>query len=325
MTSLSGFDSLDTGWAGWIRRLAKRTAEVTLTRAGAATLGHRLHRDRPVILGYHNVIPDNAEPRGERSLHLSRSEFGRQLDTLAEIRQVVPLDELWDEDDLDAGRGRAAVTFDDAYQGALTLGVEEVVKRGMPATIFACPGLLGGRAFWWDQLAGGFDGVLPSDVRDTSLWHLAGRQDAILAWAEERGLSPARVDRHARSGEEADLRHAASLDGIRVAPHTWSHPNLAALDEEAVVSELRQAAAWLDERFDDWLPWVSYPYGLESAQTRRIARGIYDAGLRIRGGFAPRDARDREAEEWFRLPRFNIPSGATLENFVLRLAGIVPS
>jgi hypothetical protein len=33
------------------------------------------------------------------------------------------------------------------------LGIPELVRRGLPATVFVAPALLDQRAFWWDRLA----------------------------------------------------------------------------------------------------------------------------------------------------------------------------
>lgn len=306
-----------------VRALAKRTAEIVLARSGVARIGRYLHRRRPLILAYHNVFSDGAPP-GERSLHVSRSDFRRQLDLLAGAREVVPLDDLWTAET--TGRPRAALTFDDAYRGALTVGVEEVVERGMSATVFVAPDLLGDVAFWWDRLAGAFDGVIPAKLRERALWELEGRQSAVLAWARRHGVTLSSPPSHARSGTEDELRRAASAEGIHVASHTWSHANLAALDADAADLELRRGRAWIDERFpSDGGSWVSYPYGLESPEVQRTAAAHHEAGVRVSGGFAPRTAPDGGDGEGgrFRLPRLNVPAGLSPENFELRLSGLI--
>jgi len=304
-----------------IRGTVKRMGEVALVRFGAASVARWVHRRHPVILAYHNVLPEGAPQVGERTLHLSRRSFARQLDILGETHEVVPLDRLWTAGG--SGRPRAALTFDDAYLGALTVGVEEVVKRGMPATIFTCPGLLGGTAFWWDQLGEALDGVLPQDVRSRALWELRGRQGDILAWARGQGLSREVLEPYARAGEESDLTRAMANEGIRIASHTWSHPNLAALSPQELEVELREPIGWMEERVDRPLRWLSYPYGLENGEARSVARGMYEASLRVSGGRGPSEAPPPSHEAWFRLPRLNVPAGLSPENFELRLAGVV--
>jgi len=304
-----------------MRRAVKRAAELVLTRSGMAAAGRLLHRRAPLILAYHNVVPDDAAPCGERALHVRRSDFARHLDILGQHREVVPLAELWTDEG--AGPPRAAVTFDDAYLGAVTLGVEEVVKRGMAATIFACPGLLGGTAFWWDQLAGGFGGAIPVGIRERALRELGGRQQDVLEWAEGEGMSLDEVGPHGRSATLQELRRATSLPRIDVASHTWSHPNLTALDADELEAELERPTAWLERTLDRPVPWVSYPFGLECETVRSMARSHYGAGLRVDGGFAPRQAPDPGSDARFCLPRLNIPAGLSFDNFELRISGIV--
>src|SRR2546428_13985807 len=41
---------------------------------------------------YHNVVPDDCPPFGDRSLHLSHRAFVRQLDLLLSTHCIVPLD-----------------------------------------------------------------------------------------------------------------------------------------------------------------------------------------------------------------------------------------
>lgn len=305
-----------------LRRVAKRMAEVALARSGAAAVGRRLHGRRPLILAYHNVVPEGCVPCGERSLHVPVDDFRRQLDLLDSVREVVPLHDLWDPGA--GGRPRAAITFDDAYRGAVGVGVREVVERGLSATIFVAPGLLGDVGFWWDRLAGRFGGVIPADLRERALRELRGVQSEVLSWTRRRGVELSEPASHARSATEEELREAASHRGIRVASHTWSHPNLAALDEDEVDEQLRRTRAWIDVRFErEGERWLSYPYGLESEEVRRIAADHHDAAVRVSGGFAPARRPGPADDGGFRLPRLNVPAGVTAENFELRLAGIV--
>jgi peptidoglycan/xylan/chitin deacetylase (PgdA/CDA1 family) len=76
---------------------------------------------------------------------------------------------------------------------------------------------------------------------------------------------------------------------------------------------------WLRGRFSNVVSWLSYPYGLYNESARRIAAASgYVGALRIDGGWVPRNP----SVDMFAVPRFNIPSGLSLNGFRLRLAGL---
>jgi len=270
--------------------------------------------DGVLILAYHNIRPDDAPPAGDRPLHLSLASFRDQLDRLSGSLDVIPLDQA-----LEPSRGghpRAVITFDDAYHGAMTLGVPELVARGLPATVFVTPAFLGGRSFWWDALAD--PSGLADGLRARALEEMRGEEASIRAWATASGHPLIEPPSDCRGASEDDLRRAAANPGITLGSHTWSHPNLARLDETRLTEELDRPLAWLRERFERVIPWLSYPYGRWSdpvaAATRRAG---YRAALRVDGG-------------WYRqgqgalhsIPRLNVPAGISGDGFSLRLAGL---
>ena len=305
-----------------LRRILKTPAELALARLGPASRARRRAVGDTVILAYHDIVPDGFEPAGDRSLHLPRREFAAQLDRLVETHRVVALadwcpGEQRSDDRSGDRRPRAIVTFDDAYLGAVTCGVEELVARGLPATIFVVPGRLGRCTFWWDRLADPGLGAPAPAVRARALDRLEGRDEAVAAWSRETGLPSTEPPIHASTATEAELAHAAGQPGITLGSHTWTHANLAALGPEALDRELGAAAEWLEARFERYIPWVSYPYGLRSPQATARAARWYRGGLRIEGGFARAD------DDPFEIPRVNIPYGASLAGFELRAAGLV--
>jgi peptidoglycan/xylan/chitin deacetylase (PgdA/CDA1 family) len=270
------------------------------------------------VLAYHNIIPDDAPPAGDRSLHVPRARFARQLDLLVRSCDVIPLSAA-STDPPRGARPRVAITFDDAYQGALTLGAVELRARGLPATMFAAPGLLGSDAFWWDALAG--PEGLPVAVRDRALGELRGAGDAVRQWAVQAGATLHPVPRWARPGTESELESWAATGSLTVGAHTWSHPNLSRLNPDEVESELVKPLAWLGDRFRSAsvVRWIAYPYGLATPTVTATARRVgYEAGVAIAGGWI---GRPRGDQYW--LPRLNIPSGLTPNGFRLRLAGFL--
>ena len=151
------------------RQLAKASLEGALTVTGVAAAGRKLRRDHVAILAYHNVVPDHEAGPGDASLHLPLSRFLAQLDALQETHDFVDLPTAMAGG---GGRIRATVTFDDAYRGAVRLALPELRKRGIPATMFVCPGLLDEPGLWWDETAEA--GRLTPDARARAMYESAG-------------------------------------------------------------------------------------------------------------------------------------------------------
>ena len=272
-------------------------------------------RGRTLVLAYHDVVPDGEVVSGNANLHLPQREFARQLDILVGTHDVVSIDMLWKHSSL-SGRPRAIITFDDAYAGALTAGVDELVRRGLPATIFVAPALLGATP-WWDILAERTSGVVPDRLQQHALEALGGHGGKILEWARSEAVAPATVSRLPRIATEAQLKTAASRPGITLGSHSWSHPNLRASMGSELEMELTKPFEWLRSRFANFSPWLSYPYGCFSDSVQSVAAKVgYTGSFRVDGGWVPASGPPLHA-----IPRLNIPNGLSLNGFRLRLAG----
>jgi peptidoglycan/xylan/chitin deacetylase (PgdA/CDA1 family) len=294
----------------------KHALEVMLVRSGGTDLARLARRGQGLILAYHGIVPHGEPAAGEYSLHLPQRRFAAHLDLLSRTHDVVPLGVLLDG--RSGRRPRAAITFDDAYQGAVTAGVEELRRRAIPATIFVAPAFVGGQSFWWDALAEPGRG-LDRTFRDRALAELRGEQTAVYRWAQEQGRGLQSLPRFATAATEAELQAAVQVPGIALGSHSWSHPNLTRLSPDELQDELEQPIRWLRERFPGaTIPWVAYPYGLFSPQVEQAAKAAgYAAGLAIAGGWVRRQPPDR-----FALPRLNLPAGVSRYGFMLRTSGL---
>lgn len=289
-----------------------------LERALASRSVNRFTRRRlngqRLILAYHGVIPDGAEEAGERSLFITQSELRAQLDMLAEFADVAALDVLDQEGD---GRPRMAITFDDAYRGAVCEGVHELTQRSLPATIFVAPGRLNDHVFWWDALAR--DGRLDPRVRDHALQELSGNDERIRKWAASLKLPISEnLPNYARAATVEELKQALLSPGITVGAHTWSHANLSALNVADVIAEVSRPKAWLRQHFPGkTLDWLAYPYGFDSETARAaLLRSSYVAALKIDGGW---HHADKVAP--FARPRLNVPAGLSVAGLKARTLG----
>ncbi|HEV7703051.1 MAG TPA: polysaccharide deacetylase family protein [Gemmatimonadaceae bacterium] len=303
-----------------LRRHLKSTFEQSVLMSGIPGAMRRRHRGDVLVLAYHNIVPAGAPSAGDLSLHLPQQRFAEQLDALARTHDIIPLARALAGHTGD--RPAAVITFDDAYEGAVTVGVSELESRKLPATIFVAPSYLNGGDFWWDVLTKPGARALSPGLRSWALEDCAGRDADIRARAtREHGATLAPVPAHARGAHEHDLLSAATVPGISLASHSWSHPNLSRLSDDALASELARPLAWLRERFSNVLAAISYPYGLASAAVERAAAGAgYTAGLRIEGGWMPHDGAHANA---FALPRLDVPSGLSAAGFELRVAGVL--
>ncbi len=277
----------------------KHFAEMLLARHGVALIGCLGRRRRTLILAYHNIVPDGVQPAGDRSLHLPRSHFAQQLDALVKTHDVIALDRVL-SDSSDNRRPRAAITFDDAYTGAVTMGVDELAKRELPATIFVAPAYIG---------------------RRRALEEFDGEETRIRAWARRGVVHTRPVQDYLRPATEEELCSALRHNGITCASHSWSHPNLPRLDPARIRRELVQPLRWLTERFDSVIAWLAYPYGISSPVTDQLAADVgYQGSVLASGGWLP-----TRPQSCYSLPRLNVPSGLSLDGFVLRAVGLVTS
>ena len=300
------------------RAFLRRALEVGLQAVGVPRVARRWRRGRVLILAYHNIVPDGAEPAGERSLHLAQRAFAAQLDLLLETHRVIPLSALFQER-AELDRPAVVLTFDDAYHGAITAGVRELATRRLPATFFVVPSFVGGREFWWDALATPGVGTLPDAVRVRALEGLAGDDEAVRRWAREAGLKLHDVPGHARTATEAELKVAAAVPGIFLESHTWSHRALSRLSPGDREQELRRPLEWLRTHLGVTGAWCSCPYGDWSSQVAvAAAQAGYRGALRLDGGWVPRGGHDL-----FSTPRLNIPAGMSARGFRLRVDGVM--
>jgi len=286
-----------------------------MTSSAVRWLTQRRLRGKRLILAYHGIIPEGQPPAGERALFVSQRDFAMQLDLLARTADVVPLDLI---DQMGSDRPRVAITFDDAYAGAVNEGIHELVKRQLPATIFVAPGRLDGHVFWWDALADGSE-VLDPRLRHHALYALTGTDERVRSWAASSALRMSEtIPAYARAATRAELAAAVAHPGITVGSHSWSHRNLAALGMNDVVAEVRDSRAWLRAEFGEKaVDWFAYPYGFDSEDVHRaVADAAYAGGLRVGGGWH----RASDSARFMR-PRLCVGPGLSLDGFRARLTG----
>lgn len=301
--------------------VAKSIAEEIFGSRLAFAVADMLRPPRELVLAFHNILPEGVPPRGDRSLHLSVTGFRDILDWLPNAFDVVPLDDVFAGPGEEGARPRAAITFDDAYEGAIAVGIPELQRRGLPATVFVVSGAESGQTFWWDSLADRFPGGLPAELRETALTGAHGREDEVRSWARMNAYPMAQMSGPFVAASWDEIERSAALPGVTIGSHTRTHANLASLDRADVANELIESQRELATRMPGVRRWLAYPYGRLSPVAERAAEEAgYEMALRVNGGTT---LRSDNASPRFRLPRLNVPAGLTLAGFRLRAAGLL--
>lgn len=302
-----------------MRPLIKPPFEKMLASRWVGSVTKQRVRNKRLVLAYHGIMPDDAPLAGEQSLFIRRAEFAAHLDLIRSVADVAPLHRL---DEAGDGRPRVAISFDDAYYGAVSDGIDELVQRKLPATIFVAPGRLGGSVFWWDALAD-HTGYLDDQTRDYALESLSGTHEKVRSWAKANELPWTEdLPPYARTSSIDYLREAVQRPGITVGSHSWSHRNLARLSAVDVLIELQRSRAMLRSHFGaKCIDWLAYPYGRESAAAQQIVAGAsYTGALRVDGGWY-----DATTSSVFSRPRLNVPAGLSVSRLKAHLMGTLLS
>jgi len=293
------------------RATLKRLAELGLDASGASSLLRRRMAGRDLVLAYHNVVHDDQVAAGA-SGHLGLANFVAQMHMLAKHADVVPVTSLAGPP-APTGRPRVAITFDDGYRGAIRLAMPVLASLGLPATIFVCPGLVGGEAFWWDS-----PDLDAWTRKEQVLDALQGRELRVREFMRWHGLRGSDRVGDFLPAREQELLEASERPGISIGAHTVTHPNLSMLPEEEVRSELAECRDRLAGSYRSAVRWIAYPFGLANPMVERVAAEEgYDGAFVLDGGWIPGDGRRITA-----LPRLNIAAGLSIRGFRLRLAGL---
>lgn len=296
----------------------KAAVERGLVSSGLPTISRRARRRDVLVLAYHNIVPTGVEVGGDSSLHLTEALFATHLDALQDTHEVVPLQVVVTGDEAAGDRPRAVITFDDAYRGAVTVGIRELVRRALPATVFVAPAFVG-RFFWWDVMTPAGAAGPSESLRKRALDECRGMDNAVRQIGQRSGDHASMLPADAACASEEELLAVSKQPGITLASHSWSHPNLVRLGATELDEELTRPLDWLGARFDSVLPVLAYPYGLASpAVEAAAARAGYQAALLVSGGWT--SSRPRNP---FAVPRLNVPAGLSRDGFLLRTAGLV--
>ena len=283
----------------------------TLSHAGVPALRRRTSR-AAVVLCYHNVVT-GAPAGGDPGLHLPLREFEWQVGLVAARYDVVPLDLLVDR--IRAHRsvkGLAAITFDDAYHGALAHAWPVLHGAGLPATLFVPSRAIDrGTPFWWDQSPAA--GTM-QDMRDVWIDGLQGDAALIGPALDQTRAAWLPMDRRPAEWSAICRAHA---EGLALGMHSVTHRNLRTLDDRELCREVAENRWALADRCGADASMFSYPYGLHDARVRAAVRRAGAAGA-VTLDFGRNDA---WADPWA-LRRVNVPASIPRAAFESWAAGL---
>lgn len=286
-----------------------------------------------IILALHRVLPANeAEASFEPKITLTDTVYEQLLVLLQREFRVVSLAEILTHPEDQDGRQRVAITFDDGWWDTYVHAYPLLVRYGLPATVFLCPGLMS-------------EGQMIPEERFVRIWNWCTKHQHIQLllrdlrkWGLNGGESMVRqtwsrlLKRLALNAKLLMLSHLENTYGvpqdsqrrfltweeikvmrrndISFASHTMHHATLTAEQQPALGEELKQSRETLEFRLQEEVRYLAYPNG---AYDRRVIEAARQAGYSHcfsteQGGF------QRKAN-CFAIPRINMDDSVVVNHF----------
>jgi peptidoglycan/xylan/chitin deacetylase (PgdA/CDA1 family) len=120
-----------------------------LARKAQRIIAKRNPRRVEIVL-YH-FVTDTTNPFITSGHNVTPAEFAKQLDYLQQNYEVIPLEAAPNavRERTKFDKPLVSICFDDGYQSNLTEALPILRERGIPATIFVCPSVLGNAGLLW--------------------------------------------------------------------------------------------------------------------------------------------------------------------------------
>jgi peptidoglycan/xylan/chitin deacetylase (PgdA/CDA1 family) len=295
---------------------------------------------------YHEVLEDSADV--DAWTVVRRTDFVRQMESLREHFQVVPLDDALATVVSGAARPRnlVVVTFDDGYAGNSRVVLPVIEELQIPVTIFVATGAVqSGVKYWYDHVILSLLAAAPTEldlsefgltryvvpgVSGTARWVAIQRlltdlkrqspeqRDSIVAALLDRlparrapieGLTPLTV---------SEIRRMAASSLITFGAHSHCHSRLCQLSLDGVRRTVERSKSLLEDWTGGSVRHFSYPNGDYTADIASVVKSF---------GF--RTAVTTDARLWSRghsvlaIPRLGVGRYDTLNSFRARVSGIV--
>jgi peptidoglycan/xylan/chitin deacetylase (PgdA/CDA1 family) len=273
---------------GGFHALAKRILGVSPVGEVVRRIGAL--RRRSLVLVYHRIDEDG-RPAGKIVPSVPADVFGRQLDALGEVGEIVPLQALLHEARRSA-RPRFALTFDDDFVTHVDQALPILSDRGVPATFFLSGrSLLGLGSYWFEILEHLIETGGMNEVSRLIGTRVEGAQSVVTACENDPSLQRSIEEGHDLSHnlDRAGIEALAAAD-MAIGFHTLRHEILTRLDDSALDAALAQGRKQLEAVVGHPLLHFAYPHGKAD---RRTANGIRDAGYEAAWTGSPRPMHPR--------------------------------
>jgi peptidoglycan/xylan/chitin deacetylase (PgdA/CDA1 family) len=275
------------------RRLAtvKRAARMALRSepVGAAIRTIAALRGRGLVLVYHRVT--QSEPSSPEVVPAVPSTlFRRQLETLADVGDIVPLETLLRDRDRHA-RPRFAVTFDDDYVTHVADALPVLRALDVRATFFLSGRALHGVGSYWFELLERLLGERGKDAVGRLLGTPTDRIDELIAVCErDPTLHEVLADEAVDDPSHLDRSQIETLSdaGMAIGFHTLHHEVLTRLDDEELDTAVTVGRSELEAVVGRPIVHFAYPHGKAD---RRVADIVRNAGYDAAWTGHPRPAR----------------------------------
>jgi len=235
-------------------------------------------RGAGIVLTFHRVLND-AELRHTCSLPgivVRRRTFEDLAEYVARNYEAV---DLARGIEAPAGELRVMFTFDDGWKDTYTNALPVMRARGIPATIFVCPGLVGRTLPFWPELVASLLAKASPPVSGTEIESLIETLKTCSTERRQRFIAHL-YDLHApvESGDAYNNDRTVSWDDIREMDaadvrfgcHTHTHQILTNVPAQTARQEIRESKRAIEAALYRSCDLFAYPNGNSSTATRRI-------------------------------------------------------
>ena len=232
--------------------------------------------------------------------------FEQFLKFLKNNFRVVPLDVLIDQLKKDkVCNSDIALTFDDGLRNNFTVVYPLLVKNGIPATFFVCPGLIESEKWLWNhearqrllrlsslELAAllGHFGETKTNVNQAVEWmkllsfeKRTEVEESIRAMTP--GFTPTSTERFEHDIMTWNDIKSLSPELVTIGAHTTNHQILSSISEIALNEEIIGCKSLLEEKTQLPVRYFCYPNGIHAARVVDIVRSTYSAAVTTEPGF----------------------------------------
>lgn len=177
------------------------------------------------------------------------------------------------------GKIRVMFTFDDGWEDTYTNALPVMRARGLPATLFVCPGLIERTLPFWPEVVSALLARAPSPVNRAETESVIEMLKTYST--EQREQFIARLyEKHAEAygtgiydGDKTvswqDIREMAAA-GVSVGCHTNTHQILTIVPPETARREIRDSKRAIESALGQPCDLFAYPNGNTSPETRRM-------------------------------------------------------